>query len=196
MEKRLVSTLETNYLKEERSREKRRKRNRILGGLAVAVAIAASGIVGIDQVKAHKKATYLNENHVKETVTLPYFRLPAFRCAQYARMSAEELFGEKYVPCNAWDEKYSNKVVEIKGRLENAVPGQIVTFYDPKSNYSSGKDAQGNERNVSHAALVYGRDASGEPLILHQQGISRKLETLKALEERGLELRELIEPSE
>ncbi len=129
---------------------------------------------------------------------IPQFDNGDFMCARYARLSAENLFGKKYVRADSWDLKYQNRLVTPEPKLGNASPGDLVTMFNEGSNFNTSScgdmDSQGLVRNVTHTALLYDFDFSGEPLLLHQwsEGV-REIKSLKSMEEEyRLEAREII----
>jgi hypothetical protein len=143
---------------------------------------------------------YFDQGGNLRNFAVPLVPLPPFTCSGYARISAEKLFPERmsaFVRGSAWDLKYLNPAVAAMPNLENAKPGQLVTFYNPKSKFNTnvcGKpDMRGNPRTATHVGLLLDFNSQDQALILHQYGIIQTVNDLDTLKEkRGLEAVDLI----
>ncbi len=122
--------------------------------------------------------------------TIPIYDIPTKHCSRYAAFATRDLFATRITRENAWNLKYHNESFPAEQNLENATKGDLITFHNPGSKHNTDKcglpDEKGNTRSATHVGVLYGRNASDQPLILHQYINKEFLETLDQIGARNL----------
>lgn len=125
------------------------------------------------------------------------------RCSAYARMAAEDIFGEKYSYSDGWDRRYNDSVVtsvesnqdlerlEKEGTLR---PGMMIGAYYPGSPYLGKTDNHGHKVEYTHNFLYLGRDNNGKLTFVSQEKHKTLVKRLDELAKTGIEAREVITP--
>ncbi|PIN93907.1 hypothetical protein COU54_01185 [Candidatus Pacearchaeota archaeon CG10_big_fil_rev_8_21_14_0_10_31_24] len=187
---------------------------KLISGVILVASLVGAGISSKLNVKNHShdfRKEFIPTTIVSDGVPLElkvpvysFDEVPAGYCARYARLVAESLFEEKFVPENAWNLRYSNKVVKDLDRnnLANLIrdgeikPGMILGIYNPNSLNNLRSDKSGRKIKYSHVGLYLGTNSFGEGLVAHQYIKDTKVESISDLELEGLILKEVIAPKD
>jgi hypothetical protein len=103
--------------------------------------------------------------------------VPELRCAKYARLAAEELFGKKFTPCHAWDRIYNDRLVATLNKKETLrslvgknilEEGMIIGVKNPESRFLADKDQDGKPIRYTHNSLYLGKSPKHQPLFACQ----------------------------
>ncbi len=137
---------------------------------------------------------------LKEGPVYSIIKVPDNFCARYVNCAAEDLFGIKYPPADAWKLRDASNVEEIKvdskNTLENLVKngslkeGMIVGFYNPNSKFNDMAKKSG--AGYTHVMLYLGKD---EENLFFADKFGKQTRTKISLDEitkSGLDAREVM----
>tara|TARA_Y100000034_G_C6905629_1_gene420123 strand:+ start:1934 stop:2464 length:531 start_codon:yes stop_codon:yes gene_type:complete len=170
--------------------DERRKPNNWLVGLALLGFI---GVIGLEQWRNRSPdiEKYINVDIDGKNLKVPDYDLKGVPCAQYARLTAKNLFDLKYVPCDAWDHIKRNNVVErvddfgdLESLSEEGVlkQGMLIGLYNPDSSFNK------EGREFTHVGVYLG---DGKIAHFYKDSL---VENFEELRERGLIPKALIAP--
>jgi len=131
--------------------------------------------------------------------------LEFYRCSQFARMAARDVFGLRYSVCDAWDRRYFDRVAapidgkndrELRDLARSGVlkPGMILGILVPSSGYLDGTDSSGENIRYTHNALFLGVDGSDDLVFAEQFNTGVRMITGQEYYKRGLIPVEVLAP--
>ena len=123
--------------------------------------------------------------------------VPRGYCARYARLAAEGIFGKVYPKDNAWDYRYSARIIkELDGQDANEElnrlayegelqPGMIIGVFYPPSSWNNKLDMKGQYIEFSHLMLFLGI-SKGEPVFADHFISGTRIRKLSQFADDGL----------
>jgi len=136
---------------------------------------------------------YLRGRTRELKVEVPIFDTPDLYCAQNARLAAQYLSNNHITPAAAWNLQYHNIAIAAQENLENAKLGDVITFYNPDSDFNGTLDERGNLRLATHAGTIFDVGPTVEPWIYDEYVGERNIKPLSKLaKDRGLQPRQII----
>jgi hypothetical protein len=160
------------------------------------------GSIEGDKINKNKKYSIETLEVKKEGIEIniepPFLKVKPNHCARYAIQASNKLFGKEYNYEDAWNLRYSNKILkEIRSFQEvnwDSIPeGTILGVYNPKSNYNKRKDKKNKKIKYSHVVLYVGNDNKENPWFIHQWGKEIEKISIEGLLEKKLRPIEIID---
>ena len=185
----------------------RKRASRLATLLVGAAGLIGSGFAASETINPLFDST-VSIQADGENLEVPIYslrRVRPGRCAAYARMAAEELFGKEYSYSNGWDRKYNDEVIanvsgnqdletlEEQGSLH---PGMMIGAYYPGSPHLGKTDSHGNEITYTHNLLYLGRNPEGELTFADQAKARTRVRTLEDWNKAGIEARYVFDAPE
>jgi len=172
--------------------------------LTKPIQIPEVSVYGEDPIlKKDRKFQKKIQEQSSDEISTPYYRLKSNRCSQYALLSARKLFEKEYNWEDAWNLRYSNKVIHkfqkedsmkdliIDGKLDQ---GMLIGIDQPKSVYKNHKDKKGQTVKYTHAILYLGLRDDGRPEFVNQLGRRIERITDKDFAKKEFTPKEIIAP--
>ena len=123
----------------------------------------------VEFLGGNSRYEYFDNNSKRNVVQIPYIPMRPLRCAAYAAMASEEIFETKFNGgmYAAWNLRYHYDSERVRPNLENAKPGNLITFYRPESKFNTleelNTDEKKQKRNATHVGVFIGRDKAKNP---------------------------------
>ena len=172
------------------------KKQRLLRGTSALAGLVLAGAVGAHFIFNRADSEPAIEKYISATADgrelhVPDYRLDGVKCSQYARLTAQSIFGITYPMADAWNRPQVDEVVaSVRNfdELRNTAikPGMIVGLYNPSSQYN----AEG--RPFTHTGLYLGKNSNDRPVFAHYYHNDSLVETDHQLAKRGLEPRVVL----
>lgn len=132
-----------------------------LENLQFQQSFGEKGIIGI-------KKTFMKD-YILDVPIYSSIEVPGGNCSRYARKATLKMFGLQYKesPCDAWDLRYFHKTLPVRNFKsqyikEEVIPGDIVGFFNPDSDYKNKVDVNGEKAGYTHVAIFLGLDRKGQ----------------------------------
>jgi hypothetical protein len=182
----------------------RKKASRLATLLAGTLGLVGGGLATSETINPLFDSTVSVQADGKsfEVPMYSWRRVRPGRCAAYARMAAEELFGKEYSYSDGWDRQYNDKVVSNINNNENLrnlerqgilEPGMMIGAYYPNSPYLGKTDSHGNEITYTHNLIYLGKNPEGQLIFVDQAKIRTQVRTLEDWNKVGIEARYIFD---
>lgn len=156
-------------------------------GIATTLALGSTCQSSPDNipVRAHGKSL-LVPIYTSEEVPRNY-------CSRFVRKAGNKLFSVIIPAEDAWNLRYAGmSELLLTNVVVQGIPGDVITFYNPRSLFNNGTDKKGKTREYTHVGLYLGTNDSGRPLIADKYGKTTRVSTIEELTAQGLESKTLL----